>query len=111
MTYDDLMDGREQQFALEHEAEAIRVRDEARTAFVQRAAWEAHQSTIDTDSTTYTSEPLPGVQSPFFAGDRYYANPEDARRARIDLADVAALEARLTAIALAAVDVALRRVA
>jgi hypothetical protein len=111
MTYDDLMDGREQQLALEQEAEAIRVRDEARTAFAQRAAWEARHATIAAGATMYTSEPLPGVQSPFYAGDRYYANPEDARRARIDLAEVAALEARLTAIALAAVDVALRRVA
>jgi hypothetical protein len=48
MTYDDLMDGREQQFALEHEAEAIRVRNEARTAFAHRAAWETGEDTIAT---------------------------------------------------------------
>lgn len=33
----------------------------------------------------YTSEPIPGRPSAFYAGDRYYADEESARRARIDL--------------------------
>ena len=32
--------------------------------------------------TMYVSEPIEGRESPFYAGDRYYAIAEDARRAR-----------------------------
>jgi hypothetical protein len=93
MTYDDLMDGRAQQFALEDAAEEIRVRNEARTAFAQRAAWEARHGTIDTSATMYTSEPLPDRQSVFFSMDgRYWASAEDARRQDLDLAAAEAAE-------------------
>lgn len=43
--------------------------------------------TLGAERGMYTSEPIPGVQSPFYAGDRYYADVEDARRARMDLAE------------------------
>lgn len=33
----------------------------------------------------YISEPIPGRPSALYAGDRYYADEEDARRARLDL--------------------------
>lgn len=68
-------------------------------------------ATIATSSGSYTSEPIPGVQSPFYAGDRYYANAEDARRARLELDELAALEAELTAGGDAAAERLGRRVA
>jgi hypothetical protein len=33
--------------------------------------------------TMYVSEPIKGVESAFYANGRYYANAEDARRARL----------------------------
>ena len=45
----------------------------------------------------YTSEPIPGRPSLFYAGDRYYANAEDARRVQQNLDEVAELEAQLSA--------------
>jgi hypothetical protein len=84
--YDEQMEGRREQLELEHQAEEARARREARTAFEQREAWEARQHAVAPAASMYTSEPIPGRQSPFYSGDRYYAREEDARRARLDLA-------------------------
>lgn len=53
---------------------------EARSAMVTMLSRAAR-----TPDTMYTSEPLPARPSAFYAGDRYYANEEDARRAQRDL--------------------------
>lgn len=34
------------------------------------------------EAQSFTSEPIPGVQSPFYVGDRYVADAELARRER-----------------------------
>ena len=36
----------------------------------------------DPEASSFTSEPIPGIQSPFYAGDRYIADAELARRER-----------------------------
>jgi hypothetical protein len=43
------------------------------------------------DEGMYTSEPVKGLESPFYAGATYYANAEDARRARLEIAHPACL--------------------
>ena len=38
----------------------------------------------DPEAPSFTSEPIPGVQSPFYAGERYIADAELARRVRAE---------------------------
>jgi hypothetical protein len=51
----------------------------------EHAARAAMNTVLHRELTMYVSEPVVGVQSPFEAGGRYYANAEDARRARLHL--------------------------
>jgi hypothetical protein len=66
---------------------------------------------MSADHTMYTSEPIPDRPSAFYAGDRYYANAEDARRAQLELDELAALDAQLTVAGNAAADRLGRRIA
>ena len=54
-------------------------------------------TTIGASAGMYVSEPILGRQSAFYAGDRYIADAELARRERQDQDELAALEVRLTA--------------
>ena len=42
------------------------------------------ESFVSQDEGMYTSESVKGLESPFYAGKRYYASAEDARRARLE---------------------------
>jgi hypothetical protein len=95
----------------EHEERQDAWRRAAARSFAQQASQEAAQATIAAIRDMFTSEPLPGVQSPFYAGARYYASEEDARRARALLTELAEIDAQLTAMGEAAAARIARRVA
>jgi hypothetical protein len=65
----------------------------ARTAMVAALDRQAPQVANAPAVDLYTSGALVGVQSAFYAGDRYFANAEDARRARLELEAAAQREA------------------
>lgn len=94
MTYDDLMDGRQEQLEREDAAETRRVQREAGRAFDRLAAQADRQATQSASDAGFTSEPLPGRQSAFYSSDgRYWSSSEDARRAQMELDSAEARQA------------------
>ena len=66
------------------EAERRRIQREASNAFADASRRPAPSRLVA--STMYRSEPISGRQSPFYAGERYIADAELARRERLALA-------------------------
>lgn len=59
----------------------------ARGAMVAVLTKECNRRITEAGRGMFTSEPLPERPSAFYAGDQYFADAEDARRARRDAAD------------------------